>query len=98
MHKYKLTIDALYFLQRIPKKHAKQIIEKIEKLSENTTSIPSKQLEGFPPLRRIRSGEYRIIYRLNDGLVTVLVLRVGKRNDGEVYKHLEKIQNKSIDE
>jgi hypothetical protein len=25
-------------------------------------------------------------------------LRVGKRNDGEVYKHLEKIQNKSIDE
>jgi mRNA interferase RelE/StbE len=89
MPKYLLTNDALAFLRKIPAKHAKQIMGKIEKIADNPKSIPSKQLEGYPPLRRAKSGEYRIIYRLSDGVVTVFVLRVGKRNDGDVYRGLE---------
>ena len=98
MRKYSLTHEALAFLRKIPAKHAKQIIAKIEKLAEDPSSIPSKQLEGYPSLKRIRSGEYRVIYRQHDGVVTVLVLRVGKRNDGEVYKGLSTLQNKGVDE
>jgi hypothetical protein len=60
MPNYRLTHEALAFLRKIPAKHARQIMEKIERLAEDPKSIPSKQLEGFPTLRRARSGEYRM--------------------------------------
>lgn len=91
MPKFALTHEALAFLRKIPSKHAQQIMGKIEKLADDPRSIPSKQLEGYPSLRRIRSGDYRIICRLNDGVVMVYVLRVGKRNDDEVYQALDNL-------
>jgi hypothetical protein len=45
MHKYILTREALGFLRNIPAKHARQIINTIERLAENHTNVPSKQLE-----------------------------------------------------
>ncbi len=93
MLKYQLTKQALAFLKKIPAKHAKQIISKIEKLAEDHEAVPSIQLEGFPHLRRAKSGEYRFIFQFKDGLITVLVLKIGKRNDGEVYKDLENIDD-----
>lgn len=91
MLKYSLTKNALAFLRKIPAKHAKQIMGKIEKLAEDPTSVPSVQLEGYPNLKRAKSGEYRMIFRLEKGLVTLLILRIGKRNDGEVYKGLDSL-------
>lgn len=91
MLKYTLTKQALRFLKKIPAKHALQIVEKIERLAENPAAIPSVQLEGYPHLRRAKSGEYRIIYRIENGQLMLLVLRIGKRNDGEVYQKLEEL-------
>lgn len=95
MLKFSLTHEVLAFLRKIPAKHAKQILAKVEKIADDPKSIPSKQLEGYPSLKRIRSGEYRVIYRLHEGVVTVLVLRIGKRNDGEVYRGLDVPQKKA---
>jgi mRNA interferase RelE/StbE len=91
MLKYRLTKQALGFLKKIPAKHANQIISKIENLANDPASVPSIQLEGFPHLRRGKSGEYRFIFQFQDGVVTVSVLRIGKRNDGEVYQNLENL-------
>jgi mRNA-degrading endonuclease RelE of RelBE toxin-antitoxin system len=55
MLKYILTKDALAFLQKIPKKHSKQIMEKIEKLANNPSDVPSEQLEGYPTLKRAKN-------------------------------------------
>lgn len=93
MLKYKLSKQALDFLKKIPTKHAGQIFKKIEKITEDPTAVPSEQLEGFPHLKRFKSGEYRVIFRIDEGIFTLLVLRIGKRNDGEVYRHLENIEN-----
>ncbi len=89
MLNYRLTKDALAFLRKIPAKHAKQIVGKIEKLAQDPTSVPSVQLEGHPNLKRAKSGEYRIIFRIENNILTLLVLRIGKRNGGEVYEHLD---------
>lgn len=93
MLKYRLTKQALGFLKKIPAKHAKQIISKIEQLADNPEAAPSIQLEGFPHLRRGKSGEYRFIFQFKDEIVTVLVLKIGKRNDGEVYKNLNHLED-----
>lgn len=89
MLKYKFTKQALRFLQKIPAKHANQIVSKIEKLANNPESVPTIQLEWFPHLRRGKSGEYRFIFQFSEGFVQVLFLKIGKRNDGDVYEHLE---------
>jgi mRNA interferase RelE/StbE len=49
-----------------------------------------KQLKGYPGYYRVDSGEYRIVYRfhVNEDLVEVIL--VGKRNDDDVYKKLER--------
>ncbi|MDH2925847.1 type II toxin-antitoxin system RelE family toxin [Lonepinella koalarum] len=61
---------------------------KIDLLVENPLILQSKQLTGYPTLRRIKSGEYRIIYQINNDILEILVLRIGKRNDAEVYRQL----------
>lgn len=91
MLKYKLTKDALSFLKAIPQKHANQIINKITQLSENINSVPYIKLHGVENLYRAKSGEYRFIFRHENGIVNILVLKIGKRNDGEVYKNLDNL-------
>ncbi|WP_439328304.1 type II toxin-antitoxin system RelE family toxin [Lonepinella sp. BR2357] len=87
----RLSKDAAAFLEKIPLKHAKQIVAKIDLLANNPLSIQSKQLTGYPILRRIKAGEYRIIYQIENDVLEIHVLRIGKRNDAEVYRHLGKL-------
>jgi mRNA interferase RelE/StbE len=47
----------------------------------------SKPLEGSV-YRRIAVGEYRVIYRFDEEFVNVVV--AGKRNDGDVYKLMQR--------
>ncbi len=84
-----LSKKAKEFLTKIPRKHAEQITSKIDQLAQDPSSIPSKQLQGYPRFQRIKSGDYRIIYRIENAILMLYVVRVGKRNDGEVYKGLD---------
>ena len=91
MYKIVLTKGAKNFLEGIPKKHAHQIVAKIDLLAQDPTQVPTVQLSGFPHLNRAKSGEYRIIFQLIDDMMEIYILRIGKRNDGEVYKHLKQL-------
>jgi mRNA interferase RelE/StbE len=93
MQKYKLSSEAIDFLKSIPKKQTKQIIDKIAKLADNLNSVPHIKIKGKKNLHRAKSGEYRIIFRIENDIITILVLKIGKRNDGEVYKNLDSIDN-----
>lgn len=67
---------------RLDKKEARRIIDKIEKdLSDGAESYPV--LKGdFAGLRKMRVGDYRVVFTIIDD--NVLVLRVGHRR--EIYK------------
>jgi mRNA interferase RelE/StbE len=39
---------------------------------------------------KLRAAGYRLVYRVDDGTVTVLVVAVGKREGSEVYKSAKK--------
>ena len=81
----------LDFLNGLQPKIAAQIAKKV--LSLNVAPLPadSKQLTGYPGYYRVDSGEYRIVYRFNPDEDLVEVILVGKRNDDEVYKKLERL-------
>ena len=78
--KYKKSIER--DLGRLDKKEARRILNKIENdLSEHAESYPVLKGE-FAGLRKMRVGDYRVIFTLMDG--DILILRVGHRRD--IYK------------
>jgi mRNA interferase RelE/StbE len=86
LHKFdiQLTYSAVDDLDCIPELPKKKIIASIKKLSSNPfASSPNiKKLKGFkPPIYRIRSGDFRALYRVHEN--TIIILRVIDRKDLE---------------
>ena len=72
-------------IELLPKSQIAKIFSKIERLSLNPRPPGCKRLVGLPEkLWRIRSGNYRIIYTIDDGIKIVEVRGVGDRKD--IYK------------
>jgi mRNA interferase RelE/StbE len=84
-----LSKEAERFLRKIPAKHAKQIADRLHGLMQDPSSVPSAELTGYAPYRRAKSGEYRIIFYVQEG--TIFVPLIGKRNDDEIYQMLKRI-------
>lgn len=80
--KYSIFIerDALKALRKIPKKEQLRVADSIELLSENQRPIGSKKLSGREGWR-IRIGDYRVIYEIEDDICHILVLDIGHRKD-----------------
>ena len=62
----------------------KRIIKRLRSLRENPRPQGVKKLAGEGDLYRIREGEYRIIYTIQDKELIVLVVKIGNRK--EVYR------------
>jgi mRNA interferase RelE/StbE len=79
----KIKNSALKEIARIPVKQRVKVIEAIDELKNNPHH--GSLLKGkFTGLRRIRVGNYRIIFEVQNKVLVVLVLRVGHRRD--VYR------------
>jgi mRNA interferase RelE/StbE len=74
--------------RKIPAKHGKQIAERLLLIAENPSDVPSAELKGYAPYRRAKSGEYRIVFRIENS--TVFVSLIGKRRDDEIYQMLSR--------
>ena len=79
---------ALSFLRGLAQKLRRQIISKIEALASNPIPPGSKRVRGVKngdePVRRIRSGDYRILYTVRANPQHIVVLDIGHRKD--VYR------------
>jgi mRNA interferase RelE/StbE len=73
-------------LAKIPEPRRRRIVRKIDRLADNPRPRGAILLEGPSSLYRIRVGDYRIIYQIQDAALVVLVVRIGQR--GDVYRHL----------
>lgn len=77
------------FLAALPPKHARQVREKLFKLAEDPYPPDSKQLKSSA-YRGTDSGEYRVIYHVAGNNLCVYL--IGKRNDNDVYRRLERLE------
>jgi len=82
MAKYKILIkeSAIKELESIPKKSLKQIIKRIQSLADNPWPKGSQKLSAQERYR-IRQGDYRIIYSIQDDQTTVHVYKIGHRRE-----------------
>ena len=67
----------------IPKKDLRKIVLRIEALTKDPRPPGHEKLTGKERYR-IRQGQYRIIYSIQDKDLTIWVVKVGHRKD--VYK------------
>ncbi len=79
----KIKASAAKALRKIRGADQARLIEAIDQLAESPNA--GSALKGeFSGLRRIRVGDYRIIYEVDNGILTILVLRIAHRR--EVYR------------
>lgn len=89
MLKIDIWPEARQFLEGVSAKHKRQISAKIFALAKNPLVPRSKLLDGYAPLRRFRSGDYRIIYFADKGVLKIPL--IDKRGDDKVYRHLKQL-------
>lgn len=70
-------------LPSIPKSDVLKIVKKIKSLADNPFPVGATRLKGREEWR-IRQGDYRILYVVENDVVTVFVIKVGHRR--EIYK------------
>ena len=58
-----------------------KLIEEISNLSLKPRPTGCKKLKGYKNSYRIRLGNYRIIYEIEDKVLRILVIAIGHRKD-----------------
>ena len=83
---YKVEINKKVRKKDLPSislKDVRRIIERIQKLANDPYPVDAVRLKGRDEWR-IRQGDYRILYIVEEKIVTVFVVKIGHRR--EVYK------------
>jgi mRNA interferase RelE/StbE len=79
---YKPSADKA--LRRLPEKVQRRIVAATAALADDPRPPGSVKLHDADDLWRIRVGQYRVVYTIQDEALIVLVLRVAHRKD--VYR------------
>lgn len=80
--KYQIKIekDAQKFLKKLPRPDETRVLKAIAKLPDEGDR---NQMKGHPGFFRLRVGDYRIIYTVDNGQLIVRVVDAGNR--GQIY-------------
>jgi mRNA interferase RelE/StbE len=62
----------------------RRIATRVDALAADPFPPDVKKLQGAPDHYRIRVGDYRVIYRVEKKIVTIVVVKIGHRR--EVYR------------
>ena len=83
---YRIEIDSSAWreLMKLPEDVQSTLSDAIYQLQSNPRPSGCKKLEGESGFYRIRAGNYRVIYDVQDQKLVVVVVKVGKRD--KVYK------------
>lgn len=76
-------------LSKLPRTEAQRILDKIAELADNPKPVGYKKLQGYE-LYRIRVGDWRIIYAIEDDVLLVLIVSIKSR--GKAYKNLDTLK------
>ena len=85
MAEYRITIkkSAAKELEAVPRKDLRKIVMRIRSLARNPRPHGSQKLSGQEQYR-IRQGDYRIVYFIEDDEQLVDIIKIGHRR--EVYR------------
>lgn len=92
MYKVEISRKALKELEKLPKDYIRKLREKFQELAENPYNVvgtkklvnPKSLGIDLDEVYRIRVGDYRAIYSVENNILTIYILKIAHRK--EVYE------------
>ena len=85
-YKVEFKKSAAKALELIPKSDQKRIARRIDSLAESPPDPNTTKLKGDNPFHKVRIGDYRIVYEIQDDVLLILIVKIGHRKD--IYRNL----------
>ena len=73
-------------LKKIPRLEQQRIVKKIDDIAEDLPNQEMTKMKGDNPFHKIRVGNYRIIYEIQEEILIILIVKIGHRKD--VYRNI----------
>ncbi|MEG3436184.1 type II toxin-antitoxin system RelE/ParE family toxin [Pannus brasiliensis CCIBt3594] len=84
MYSIEFSRKARKQFKALPELVRDRLIPKIDSLTENPRPSDCKALQGTKGLYRVRVGDYRILYSIEDRRLFILIVEIGHRR--EIYR------------
>ena len=86
MAKYKIEISltAERQLKKIRRENAVRILKAISLLAGEPRPYGSKKMSGYEHVYRIRVGDYRVLYEIDENRILIIILKISHRR--EIYR------------
>lgn len=84
MWKLEFSRDAVKALVRMPRDQAMRVRRKLDELARDPTGAPNVRKLTEQPGFRLRVGDWRVVYLLQNDRLVVQIIRIAPR--GGVYK------------
>lgn len=85
-YKVKFEKAALHHLKKLPVKTKIHACKLINSLSENPRPPSCNKLQGIKTYYRVRTGNYRVIYTIEDDIITVTIIKIVARKN--IFRNL----------
>jgi len=83
-YEVQIAKSVLKSLKSLPAIDVKKIVATIQSLTLDPYPDGCRKISGEKSTYRVRQGNYRIIYEIEDNKLVILILKIGHRKD--VYK------------
>jgi len=83
-YRVEITTSAVKALRKIPQPDQARIRTRIDGLAEDPYPAGATKLQGIDNAWRVRQGNYRIVYSVDDTITVVTITRIAQR--GSVYR------------
>jgi len=80
-YKIEVSLTAEKQLRKLSQKDQISVLKRIQELSGDPRSNHSRKLRGQNNVYRVRVGNYRILYSVEDKHLIIIILKVGHRRD-----------------
>ncbi|MBN1805299.1 MAG: type II toxin-antitoxin system RelE/ParE family toxin [Sedimentisphaerales bacterium] len=87
IYKIKIADSVADFIRKQAKKNQRQIMNKISSLAQDPC-VKGDRIKSEPGFFKIRSGVFRIAYKVQENQVIVFVLRIGHCKD--FYRYFDR--------
>ena len=85
-YRIEVKSSAAKTLKKIPKADKKRIVDKIDSFAESPPNTDTTKMKGNSPFHKVRVGNYRIVYEIQEDVLLILVVKIGHRKD--IYRNL----------
>jgi len=89
VYRIEVTPRAQKDLKALPTGERQRVAEQIDALKTDPRPTGCRKLRGREDFYRIRAGDYRVVYQIEDEVLFILIVRVGDRK--EIYDIIRRL-------